>query len=465
MDEEVELLEFGDDIIPKKNIKNSNDVKLSEKKVNKKIVRKPKKGKIAQLIFCIVSFLFILGCCIYYGSRFIKYYRIYNPKIDTSDGSILLANDIIGKSEFSTGEDEGGLFTSSGNYIYKGKVDNNYLKYNNMLWRIVRINVDNTMDIILDDYINMLAWNSEVVTFKESDIYNYLNNEFLNNIDKDMLVKTSFCTDKVDDLSKINCENKDSDSYVRLLDLTGFLNSVKNKKSYLVNEDEIFWLSDYSEEKIWHVNGSNASLSDSDSFYEVKPVVRLKNTITYTKGDGTKSNPYIVGNSDKPSVGSIVRLGNDNYYVYEINKDNVKLMSEKVLDKTYSFDKDKLTFDIESKDSLADYLNNTYLDGLSYKDLLIENTWYIGSFDKELSSIKKDTVKCKIAIPNMLDIKFDSSVKSYFMSTSDKENMLVYENPLRISKPTTYRSVRVVVSISKNTFNNLEYNDGIFEVK
>ncbi len=465
MNEDVEVLEFGDEIIPKKVNNEVKKEKLSEKKVNKKVVRKAKKGKIIQFIFCFVSFLFIIGCCIYYGSRFVKYYRIYNPKIDSSDGSTLLASDIVGKSEFSTGEDEGGLFTSSGNYIYKGKVENNYLQYNNLLWRIIRINVDNTIDIILDDYINLLPWNNEVVEFKKSDIYNYLNSTFLDNIDKDMLVKTSFCTDKIDELSKITCDNKDNDSYVRLLDLTSFLNSVKNKKSYLVDDDEIFWLSDYSTDKIWHVNGANASLSDVSSFYEIRPVLRLKNTITYTNGDGTKNNPYIVGNSNKASIGSIVKLGDDKYYIYEIGKESVKLMSEKELEKTFSFDKNKLVFDIKSNDSLAKYLNETYLDSLSYKDLLIEDIWYIGSYEEKLSSIKGESIKCKVAIPNLLDIKFDSSINGYFMLTNDKENMLVYENPIRISKPTTNRNVRVSIAISKDTFNKLEYNNGIFEVK
>ena len=460
MKDEVEVLDFDEDMIKKKN---NNNNKLSEKEVSKKKVRKPKKSKIAQFIFCLVSFLFILGCCFYYGSRLIKYYKIYNPKIDDSTGAILLANDIVGKYEYSP-DANSGLFTSQGNYIFKGDVNNNYLKFNNLLWRIVRINVDNTIDIILDDYINLLPWNNEITSFDDAEIYEYLNETFLNNIDKDMLVKTSFCTDKVTELSEITCENKNSDSYVKLLDLTSFLNSVKNKKSYLVNEDEIFWLSDYSDDKIWHVNGVNASLSDSTSLYEIKPVVKLKNNITYTKGDGTLDNPYVVGEDKNPSLGSIVKLGDDKYIIYDMSND-IKLMSEDILEKTYSFDKNKLTFDLESKDSLAEYLNTTYLDSLSYKDLLVDTTWYIGSYENSLSDIKEEKVKAKVGIPNLLDIKINSSVNSYFMSTNDKDNMLVYENPLRISKPTTYRNVRTSIAISKETFNKLEYNNGIFEVK
>ena len=46
--------------------------------------------------------------------------------------------------------------TNSGNptYYFRGKVDNNYVKFANMDWRIVRINEDGTIRIILDDSID-----------------------------------------------------------------------------------------------------------------------------------------------------------------------------------------------------------------------------------------------------------------------------------------------------------------------
>ena len=35
-----------------------------------------------QKIFCIIIILFNIVCFIFYGKRLIKYYKIYNPKID-----------------------------------------------------------------------------------------------------------------------------------------------------------------------------------------------------------------------------------------------------------------------------------------------------------------------------------------------------------------------------------------------
>ena len=96
-------------------------------------------------------------------------------------------------------------------------------------------------------------------------------------------------------------------------------------------------------------------------------------------GNGTKENPYETVKSNKLTVGSIVKLDEDKWYVYEIN-DTIKLTLANNLDKQYHFDKEKVTYDIESTGSLAEYLNNDYLDSLSYKDLLKETNWNIGSF-------------------------------------------------------------------------------------
>ena len=89
-----------------------------------------------QLIFCSLSFLFILGCLIHYGSRFIKYYRIYNPKVDSSGGALLLSSYITGNSEIVY--EGSGLYITSGNYVYKGDVSNNYIKFNNLFFFMLK---------------------------------------------------------------------------------------------------------------------------------------------------------------------------------------------------------------------------------------------------------------------------------------------------------------------------------------
>ena len=472
-DDDIEILDIFDNNKKKdtevsrvskldNDINKSNNKKEEEKvvPVKKKSSKRRIKKNAIQIVFCLISAIFLLSCVGIYGYRFIKYYRLYHPKAEDGKSVVLLANDIPGKTEYATG-DEDGLFTSNGAYIYKGNVKNNYLKYNDMLWRIVRINEDKSIDIILDDYISILPWNGKDKSFGESEIYKYLNNDFLNALDKSKLTTTSFCDDKTDELNDIKnkCQKTDSKGYVKLLDIANFLNTINNGKSYLVDSDEIFWLSNYGSEKAWHTNGTNVSQSDFNIFNEVKPMVRLVSTTPYIKGDGTIENPYIIDKDNKLRVGSKVVLGKDAWIVYD-NNDNVKLIRENVLEKQLEFDKEKLTY---KNSSLMTYLNGTYLDSLPYKDMIVENTWYIGEYKTSIDDVKTDSVKAKVGIPNILDIKFDSKVKSYFTSTISEERVLVYENPLRSSRITTYRNIRPCITISKESANKLHYENGVFK--
>jgi len=427
--------------------KDKQEIIKEEVKQNKREKNKKSKTRIIQIIFCSISALFILSCCVFYGYRLIKYYKIYNPSNSSGEKTLLLSNK-IGQSEIVY--EGSGLYISGGNYIYKGEVENNYLKYNNMLWRIVKVNNNGTIQIVLDDYINILEWNKEISDYENSSINEYLNNVFLKALNKDLLAKSNYCTDKLDDLTAITCDKQNNNDYVTLLDVTSYLNSVVDKKTYLSSEDEIFWLNNYGSEKVWHTNGNNVSQSDANSLYEVRPMVTLKGTLAYISGDGTKENPYKIEQDNEIGVGSIVKLGEDNWVIYE-KDENIKLTLMNNLEKQYRFDKTKVTFDIESKDSLAEYLNTTYLEELSYKDLLEETEWYIGSYENNYSDVKKEKVKAKIGLLNMMDLKFDSSIDGYFLSTAkDEDYVYVYEEILRPSKPSTYRNIRPCIALDKN---------------
>ena len=448
----------------KKEQEEPESTKKEKPKKQKKVkgVKEKKPAKTWEKVFWAISIAFILGCCIFYGNRLIHYYKIYNPTDASGKKVLLLGDQITTKSEIVY--EESGLYNPNPNeYVYKGNVTNNYVKYNNLLWRIIKINPDGTMLVILDDSMTMLPWNNKATEYKNSDIHKYLNNDFLNNLDKTYLVKNTFCEDSVEELSGISCEKKNSDDYVGLLDISTFLNTIIDKKTYLVGDGQIYWLNNYSTEKVWHTNGTNVSQSDANSFYEVRPVVKLKSTIAYISGDGTKENPYLTVKEDSLALGSKVKLGDDTWVVYDTTN-GTKLMLENVLTKTYRYDLDKLTFDVESKESLAEYLNGEYLESLSYKDMLKEDEWVTGGYTSSLDDIKKNKVKAKVAVPSLLDYQYDSSIKGYFTTTSQEEYILVYDNPIHASKVTISRGIRPCISLTDEAVKKLKLDKGIYKV-
>lgn len=445
-DEDIEVLDIEDnnkkeDLKVYSRVKKNNYPKATRKKLNK--------VKLIQFIFCSISALFILGCCVFYGSRLIKYYRIYNPKPSNGSYVALLGNEITSKSEIVY--EGSGLYISAGNYIYKGDVSNNYVKYNNMLWRIVRINKDGTIKIILDDHFNILNWDNENVNYLDSNVHRYLNDYYLKLLNKDILAANSVCTDKFNNLSELSCDNKNSDSYVSLLSVSDFLNTIVDEKSYLVDSDEIIWLSDQSDEKVWHTNGYNVSLSESSNYYSLKPTVILKATAKYYNGDGSLENPYIIEESTKKlMVGSYVKLGDDTWVVYN-NENNIRLTTSEVIDKQYRFSYESTKYDISDEGSVGNYLNTTFLESLSYQDVLVEDSWYIGTYSGSYKDVLKEEMKAKIGMLNLIDMKIDSEVVNYLLSTADTNGMIYnYGDVLKVGKPTIYRNIRPCISVSKN---------------
>ncbi len=400
------------------------------KKVKKQKKEKVIKAPRVQTIFCIVSLVFILGCFGFYGYRLIKYYRIYNPKGDKGEVLTNLSTAIITNSSLVYEGD--GLYISNGNYLYKGENVNNYIIYSNMLFRIIKINADKTIDIVLDDYINKLNWDSEYKEYKDSYINKYLNTKFVDILDKNTLEKTTVCGTKVTLISEVNCSSPDTNNYVRLPSITDYLNSLNEDKTYLSEDNDFIWLYNQSEDKIWYSHGKSVSLGDADKMYQIKPVITLKNTTILLAGDGTKNNPYRISNSKKIGVGTYLDINDDLYVVYEEGEDYYKIQSNKLI-KSQIFDKKTNVYE---DSALKTYLEDTYLKNIKYQDLLKEVKF-------------KDTTS-KVGILGIEDFKFDNSLKNYFLNDTLDNKVYLYNGSLISSKVDIKREVRPCLGIKKD---------------
>ena len=116
--------------------------------MKKEVNNTRKKRKINfQKLFNLISAMFILACCIFYGTRFLKLYMA-NNKIEKIT---VLADNI--KDDNKDNE----LFKQiNDEYYFTGETENNYIKYSNLLWRIIKVNTDKTVTIISDNSLTAL---------------------------------------------------------------------------------------------------------------------------------------------------------------------------------------------------------------------------------------------------------------------------------------------------------------------
>jgi len=398
--------------------------------------------------FRLISIVFIIGCCLFYGNRLIKYYKIFNPT--KSDISGLISVEIPKKNVLVINGD--GLYFLGGSYVYRGEVKNNYIMFSNMLFRIIKINYGSSMVIALDKPINSLSWDKAYTTYDKSDLNKYLNDIFLAGLNKDMLTTSSVCLDKVTTLDNIKCESKLDNVYVKPLDLTTILNST-SESSFLYNEDQLIWLSNIGDNVIWHTNGTKLSTSNSKNIYDIKPVVTLNYNIKLLSGTGVITDPYIIEPASKTlKVGNYIKLGNDTWRIYEKNGSDIKLVLNDLLGKTSYFSQTKNNFDPKEINSLAYYLNNTYYDSLSYKDLIKDTTWYTGLYDGSYTSIKDKSITAHVGLLNVSDIKLSTALTPYYLlNAQDLERIYTYSNTLTSAKGTLSKGIKPVITIATRT--------------
>lgn len=252
--------------------------------------------------------------------------------------NMILKNNIVNTSTktpiaSSIATEEEGLIESSDDYgtsyYFRGASENNYVSFAGFLWRIVKINGDGTVKLVLNSLINNNTqyYTGEYdLTLENSNIYQILNswyNENLKEYDNN-IASFSFCSDDTTDslgfssITRIYTNHAPifqclgSTSHLKIglltadeLSFAGATNQENNQNFYLYN-DEI--------KTSWWTMSPAKNTNDTYSFIEVskdgklndgtnghlfrgnRPVINITRRTTAT-GTGTLTDPYKVNNT------------------------------------------------------------------------------------------------------------------------------------------------------------------------
>lgn len=380
-----------------------------------------KKNSFLFTLFCII--LIVLATLLVFNL-----FRIYNKAKNIN----LLSEYIIKNNEITN---KNGLNKENSSYIFKGETDNNYILYNNLLWRIVKINNDSSITLILDNYINMLPKN----------LINSFFENLTNNLNTKYLTKNKICMDEMND-NEITCNKINNNSYISLLSAYDYLNSFYEEQTFITKDKEIMWL--YNNDN--HTNGDSISKSNENNFYEIRPVITLKANTTYKTGNGNKDNPYKI-DDESFGLGSIVKINNETYVVYDFI-DDIKLMSLNTIDKL-------------NKEKVLDYLNNELYEKLNYNNILNNLNIYTGTYNNKKDDLYKEKEIKKIGIPNILDIKINNDITNYYLPNKINNFDLIYDNPIIYGDTKTIHKTRYTISLSKDKTKNFIKEDSIYIYK
>ena len=321
-------------------------------------------------------------------------------------------------------------------YIFEGNAINNYVLFNNLTWRIVRVNTNGSIMLVLNNTLNYLP---QIIN-NEFNLLDYLNNDFLKELDIDKLDKNNICSDIIDNTETIKCNNLDG-NYISLIDVSSFRKSIITN-NYISSNNDILWLiNKYDDNNYWHTDGNKIGYNKNTNFYGVKPVITLKNNILYESGEGTIDNPYVI-NNNKMTIGSKVIIDQDEYTV--INTDNnIRLILNKTINLKVNYSK------------LLDELNSKYYNSLNYKDVLVDNDC------KEIiinNSIIDNISTRKVCTINALDFIINSYNDYYLLTKYNNYNLVVNNNMITYGTKKNTHNVIPTITIDKDS--NFKYVDG-----
>lgn len=210
-------------------------------------------------------------------------------------------------------------------YYFRGKVDNNYLSFANNLWRVVSINNDGTLKIVLNDVIADKSSYQEAneIKFAKSPIAQKLEEFYQQDLSKygDYIATYNFCNDILKEeegsfaayqrISKNYipnniCLSEIVKSNIGLLTVDEAVlagaSKDENTAYYLYNpniKEPYFLMSSAqmqdSKYYPYVLNASGALAYDQEATIAlgVRPVINIVKNVSAT-GDGTKDNPYVL---------------------------------------------------------------------------------------------------------------------------------------------------------------------------
>lgn len=383
------------------------------------------------LIFVIISFLFVIFMVGFYGYRLIHYYRLENPKGSSLKANLNLASAIINKNKIvSFGS---GLYFEDNNYIFKGTVENNYLYYSGILWRIVKINQDQSIKIISEESLTNL-FNDQAESLQKSILNTWMQDYLLPRLSHDEYLNNNLtCIDIVANIDGKACQKYLNNEKLGFLSIDEYVNAL-GKKSYL-NNGRSWWLSNQdSENKRWYINNEGGiSNANNNLSHGLRVTLTLKNSITSLSGDGTVSNPFIIEQDQYQTladvkVGQYIKYSSYVWRIIDKDQSTSKIVLDGILDEKRAFSLNNNTFNSDNYNNIGYYLNNNFYQSLSNQEYIVSSNYFTGNYNLENNydyrQISNKTVIAKVGLLSIGNLFIDEYSNTVIMNPYNDEDII-----------------------------------------
>lgn len=352
--------------------------------------------------------------------------------------------------------------------IYSGENNSNYLKLDEIVFKIVKENSDGSVNIVSKDALSAVNYNKV-----EDWLNNYFYNKLSDNAKKYIKKDSVWCNDNVQDIEKYKkCNSYTSKNPVGLLSILDYSNAKTEDYSSLNISSITYNLKDKN--TVYKISTTGIYTDKSDTNIVVSPSVNIEKNTYISSGNGTISNPYIIkGNNKKLKSGekiSKARVGSyleySGYSFRVIGKEDDET-TKIIMDDTINLENQeyftefdtnsKINFNEKNKQSIAYFLNNKANSYIKTKFLVNRQQQilnYKGNI-KYNGEVSNKNFKSKVFLPSIYDL-FSTNLKNdyWYINHSSKNNIVCYMyydgNVFCNKNNNDKKGIRIVAYLDKN---------------
>ncbi len=445
-----------------------------EKKVKKDRVKLGKKEK----IFNIVSVVILGGLAIYFGSRAVYYALEEHKARQNYDKS--LAQAIINVNPLAQSGD--GLYKDPDGYFFKGNIENNYVSFNNIEFRIMGMTNNNELILVSEDNVSSFMWGNDL-NYEDGNINNWLDKTdkehsgvFYNllPIDGKYLLDQNYTVSQLDG-NELTDTDESGSGLVTLLSAEDYIKA-GGDNSY-INNETYYWLMGVDEDgnNLYVDEDGKIDADTTYGSYGVRAVITLEKDVILLRGKGEEDNPYIIQVEGEPSyINTYVKLGENTFKVIDETDGTLKVASLEALSETKSFSNSNTKYNPGDKNNIGYYLNNDYYNNLVYKDKLVDCTFNTGlvndDSNNDFTKIYGEVNTYKVGMLNIFDYTNTSAEDYFYLTYNGHVSDVAYVNSglgyLQKVQVTESKNIVPVVCIDKSSITDgvgAEYSPYVVE--
>lgn len=420
-------------------------------------------------VLVFINIIVIIVIMSFYLTRMVKFYLKENKEV-TIKNQISLFEYIKSKESYVNLTNGLVYDEDSKLYIYKGNVENNYIKYSGILYRILSTDPENNIRIVTDKSVTLL-YPGLNRGFKDSYINKWLNIDKEGNYgvyEKNMysaslLNNTFTCEDEINDIEEITCNEYNNAYKINLLSLHDY-NIALGEDGFL-NNSENYVLNTTSKDGIYYVDKTGEIGVDSaPKAMGIRPVITINGEAILIEGDGSKDFPYIVESHSiyklkDAYVGEYVLINKELFKIINIEDGKILIASNNLV-KDENNESVKVTYKNIDKEL-------TNISSTLKEDFILNGEFYIGKYtykSQDYSLRFSDKKESKVGLLSLGDL-FINDVNDTWLYNKPYENDLYFsiDNNGNVYKDlsTSVHGIRYAFYVDSNT--NISKGEGTEE--